>query len=158
MHPKSLGKRWSLALVFLFFSLVSANAELLATATLEGTYLQMVEGYDWRQIVLSPGPAYSLPFVTDTDNQTVAITYSGSCMAFGFTISIRANIDGVIADPGSTKGGEFCNVPLTGSIFPATRVFFARIAKKGQHRLSIEVKGSTNAGFIVGDSALMVAK
>src|SRR5215471_2639217 len=133
----------------------SAHAQVLAVATVEGTYTQPVNSSSWQAIPVRMG-ATALPFKTTQNNQTVVITYSASCIALSFTVSVRANIDGLIAGPGTKTGVTLCSNTLSGSTYPASRTFSAVIATKGTHNVSIELKGSSNAGIVIGDSALVV--
>ncbi len=135
----------------------SAQAQVLAVATVEGTYTQPVSYSSWQSIVLSAVGITALNFNTTTNNERVVITYSGSCLALSFTVFIRANVDGIIANPGATNGVPLCTTSLTGSTYPASRTFSALIPTKGTHNVTLEVKGN-GGGIVIGDSALVVQR
>lgn len=135
----------------------SAQAQVLAVATLEGTYTQPVSYSGWQAILLSAGGSTALNFNTGTNNERVVITYSGSCFALSFTVLIRANVDGVIANPGAANGVPLCTTSLTGSTYPASRTFSALIPTKGTHSVTLEVKGN-GGGIRIGDSAVAVQR
>ena len=130
-----------------------AQAQVLAVATMEGTYEQRVNT-SWQAISVNAGGT-TLQFTTTRDNERIVITYSASCIALSFVVMVRANIDGVIASPGVTSGVSLCGVPVQASTYPASRTFSALIAKKGVHKITIEVMGS-GAAIMIGDSALVV--
>jgi len=86
------------------------------------------------------------------------ITYTTSCLAAGFTVNVRANVDRVIASPGAPNGVPLCLVPATGgSSYPASRTFSAVVPTKGAHKISIEVRGA-GAAILIGESALIVQR
>jgi hypothetical protein len=135
----------------------SAQAQLLAAATLEGTYSQPVDSSSWHAIFLSAG-ATALNFDTTTNNERVVITYSGTCLALNFTVFVRAKIDGVVANPGTAGGIPLCSTDLNGSTYPASRAFSALILTTGAHTVTFEVKKGNGGGaaILIGDSALAV--
>lgn len=137
----------------------TARAELLAVATLEGTYEQPVDSSSWQAIYLSAGGT-ALTFNTATDNERVVITFSGSCLALDFTVLVRANVDGVIADPGTANGVPLCHTDLSGSTYSASRTFSALIPTQGPHNVTLEVKMASgrSAAIEIGDSALVVQR
>lgn len=141
----------------------SAQAQLLAVATLEGTYTQPVDTSSWQAIILSAGGTV-LKFNTTTNNERVVITYSGSCFALGFTVLVRANVDGVIAHPGATSEIPLCAYELKGSVYPASQTFSALIPTKGTHSGTLEVKmrsgnaWANSGAIVIGDSALVVQR
>jgi hypothetical protein len=133
------------------------EAQVLAVATLEGTYSQRVNNSSWQAIALATGRT-TLPFETTKSKERIVITYSASCLAGGFIIYVRANVDGAIASPGTTSGVSLCSIPAVGgSTYPASRTFSAVVAKKGVHNLTLEVRGN-GAAILIGDSALVVQR
>ena len=133
-----------------------AGAQVLAVATLEGTYQQLVNSSSWQEIYVKQGGT-SLQFTTDADNERVVITYSASCAALGFIVYVRAKVDGVAASPGAAGGVDLCYISVSGSTFPASRTFSALISAKGAHSVTIEAKaGGSGAAILIGNSALVV--
>jgi hypothetical protein len=98
---------------------------------------------------------FALPFTTAADNERIVITYSTTCLALGFIINVRANVDGQFASPGRQLGVPLCNNTVSGSSYPATRVFSIVVPRKGRHTVAIEAKGN-GAAVRIGDSALVV--
>jgi hypothetical protein len=134
-----------------------ARADFLAVATMEGTYEQPVNTSGWQPIRIIAEPAgTSVEFKTAKANDRVMITYSASCSALGFTAYVRANIDGVIASPGSTSKVDLCSMSSSGSASPTSRTFSAVVVTQGEHRITIEVLGSTDAAIFIGNSSLVV--
>jgi hypothetical protein len=135
----------------------SAYGQVLAVATLEGSFTQRVNSSTWQPVALAFGTT-ALDFTTASDKERIVITYTASCLAAGFTINVRANVDGVIASPGAPNGVSLCLVPATGgSTYPASRTFSVVVPTKGAHRISIEVRGA-GAAILIGDSALIVQR
>ena len=134
----------------------SAQGQVLAVATLEGTYSQPVNNSSWQAIHVSAAGT-ALQFNTANNNDRVVIAYSASCLALGFVVYVRAKVDGVIANPGATSGVPLCSVAVSGSTYPASRTFSALIPAKGAHNVTLEVKGS-GAAINIGDSALVVQR
>jgi hypothetical protein len=134
-----------------------AHGQVLGVATLEGTYTQLVDNSTWRPIFVGTRVT-ALQFRTTKNRERIVITYSGECLAAGFTVNVRANIDGVNATPGVPNGVSLCSTSVVGgSLYPATRTFSALVARRGLHNLTIEVKGN-GAAIRIGDSALVVQR
>ena len=154
MHVRNVIVAVSVTIAALLGVASSAQAQVLAVTTMEGTYEQRVND-SWQPIFVNAGGT-TLQFTTTKDNERIVITYSASCLALSFVVMVRANIDGVIASPGVTSGVSLCGVPaVQASTYPASRTFSALIAKKGVHKITIEVMGS-GAAIMIGDSALVV--
>jgi hypothetical protein len=137
----------------------NAQAQVLAVATLEGTYSQPVDSSNWQAIFLSAsGPA--LNFDTTMNNERVVITYSATCLALDFNVLVRAKVDSVVVNPGAANGVPLCSTALTGSTYPASRTFSALILTAGTHNITLEVKKESGGGaaILVGDSALAVQR
>lgn len=135
----------------------NAHGQLLAVATLEGTYTQRVNNSSWQPVAVAMQTT-ALQFNTTKNNERIVITYTASCIAGGFIIYVRANIDGVIANPGATSGVSLCSIPAVGgSTYPASRTFSAVIATMGTHHVSIEARGN-GAAILIGNSALVVQR
>ena len=135
---------------------VSASGQVLAVATLEGSFTQQVNSSTWQPVALAFGTT-ALDFKTASDKERIVITYTASCLAAGFTVNVRANVDGVIASPGAPNGVSLCLVQIGGSAYPASRTFSIVVPTKGEHKLSIEVRGA-GAAILIGDSALIVQR
>ena len=135
----------------------SAYGQVLAVATLEGSFTQRVNSSTWQPVALAFGTT-ALDFKTASDKERIVITYTASCVAAGFTVNVRANVDGVIASPGAPNGVSLCLIPATGgSTYPASRTFSTVVPTKGAHKISIEVRGA-GAAISIGDSALIVQR
>lgn len=134
-----------------------AYSQVLAVATVEGSFTQRVNSSTWQPVALA-SMTTALDFTTERDKERIVITYTASCLAAGFTVNVRANIDGLIASPGDPNGVPLCTVPIpSGSTYPASRTFSAVIPTKGAHKISIEVRGP-GAAILIGDSALVVQR
>ena len=146
-----------LIIAAVFGGSLPVRADFLAVATLEGTYEQPVDTSGWQPVHISSGPAgTALQFKTTKNNDRVVITYSASCSALGFTVYVRANIDGVIASPGATGRVDLCSASASGVVLPASRTFSAIVVTKGSHRITIEVMGSATGPVVLGNSSLIV--
>ena len=130
------------------------QAQILAVATMEGTYTQRINNSTWQAIHIGVGSTV-LHFNTTKNSERIVITYSAYCLAGGFIIYARATVDGLIASPGATTGVSLCSTAVSGSLYPASRTFSVVVATKGVHNLSIEVKGN-GAAILIGESALVV--
>ena len=135
----------------------SAYGQVLAVATVEGTFTLRVNSTTWQPVPMG-FQITAVEFTTTTDNERIVITYTATCLAGGFTLNVRANVDGVIASPGVANGVSLCLVPGTGgSSFPASRTFSVVVPTKGPHKVTIEVRGP-GAAVLLGESALVIQR
>jgi hypothetical protein len=101
---------------------------------------------------------FALKFATSKDNDRIVISYSTTCLALGFALYVRANIEGVVASPGAEAGSEvdLCFVSVSGSAYSASRTFSAVVPIKGDHSLAVEVSGPGGAAARLGNSIIVV--
>lgn len=99
------------------FQVSSARSASAIASTPEGTFTQRVNSTTWQPVALAVSTT-ALDFKTERDKERIVITYTASCLAAGFTVNVRASVDGVIASPGAPSGGpcaqsQLLAVPLT---------------------------------------------
>ena len=146
--------------VAVFSAVPVAHGQVLGADTVEGTYTQPVNS-GWQAIPVGfsftgPPTRTALPFKTTSSNVRVVITYNTSCLALGFAVYVRAKVDGVVASPGTVKDVRLCFTTVSGSSYPASRMFTAVVPAAGAHNVTIELMGDQNAAVSIGDSTVVV--